>query len=316
MNSRSSNKESLSKDIKAEASALGFFACGIAKAEAVDSVTANQLTNWLHEGKHADMAYMGNYTDKRLDPRLLMDGLRSIVCVALNYAPQKRIAPGEFQFATYAYGNDYHDVVRSKLHLLAAKFGMVNYRAFCDSAPVMERYWAVQAGLGWVGRNHQLIIPNAGSMFFLGELFVDIELEYDTPVANRCGTCHRCIDACPTHALTDGEELDARKCLSYQTIENRGAISPTVANAMGETIYGCDRCQQVCPWNRFAQPNNTPELQPKEELLQMTKEKWLQLTEEDYRRIFKGSAVKRAKYAGLMRNIHAVEAQQNKSENE
>lgn len=310
MSSRFSTDKSLSEQLKAEAISLGFFACGIAKADAVDAETARHLRHWLQTGRQAGMTYMGNYADKRLDPRLLMDGLRSIVCVALNYTPRRRIRPDELQIAAYAYGNDYHDVVKSKLRLLASRFGLTNYRVFCDSAPVLERYWAVQAGLGWIGRNRQLIIPHAGSMFFLGELFLDIELEYDHPVPNRCGDCHRCMDACPTQALTDGNTLDANRCLSYQTIENRGPISPAIAHAMGNTIYGCDRCQQVCPWNRFAQPNDTPELQPKDELLQMTREKWLRLTEEDYRRIFRGSAVKRAKYTGLMRNIHAVEDQQ------
>ena len=255
------------------------------------------------------MDYMANYTDKRLDPRLLMNGLRSIVCVALNYAPQRRMSPDEYQIASYAYGKDYHDVVKAKLHQIAARAGLTNYRVFCDSAPVLERYWAVQSGLGWIGRNRQLIIPHAGSMFFLGELFLDVELEYDRPMKSRCGNCHRCMDACPTQALINGDTLDANRCLSFQTIENRGQLSPAATHAMGNMIYGCDRCQDVCPWNRFARSNDMPELQPSDELLQMTKKKWQQLTEEDYRRLFKGSAVKRAKYSGLMRNIKAAEKQ-------
>lgn len=298
-----------SSKVKAEAAALGFFACGIAKADAVDEHTAAHLRQWLHSGGNADMDYMHNYTDKRLDPRLLMEGLKSIVCVALNYTPAERIPQDEYQFAAYAYGNDYHDVVKSKLHLLAAKLGVENYRAFCDSAPVLERYWAERAGLGWLGRNHQLIIPHAGSMFFLGELFLDVELDYDQPMDSSCGTCRQCIDACPTKALSVDKELDATRCLSYQTIENRGPIAPHVAAAMGNTIYGCDRCQQACPWNRFAKPTDEPLLQPKTELLQMTKDDWLHLTIDDYRRLFKGSAVKRAKYEGLMRNIEAVSKQ-------
>ncbi|MCI6551186.1 MAG: tRNA epoxyqueuosine(34) reductase QueG [Prevotella sp.] len=309
MNSRFSIENTLSAKIKAEAAALGFFACGIAKADAVDPATANQLRQWLHEGRHATMDYMANYTDKRLDPRLLMDGLRSIVCVALNYAPQRRMSPDEYQIASYAYGKDYHDVVKAKLHQIAARAGLTNYRVFCDSAPVLERYWAVQSGLGWIGRNRQLIIPHAGSMFFLGELFLDVELEYDRPMKSRCGNCHRCMDACPTQALINGDTLDANRCLSFQTIENRGQLSPAATHAMGNMIYGCDRCQDVCPWNRFARSNDMPELQPSDELLQMTKKKWQQLTEEDYRRLFKGSAVKRAKYSGLMRNIKAAEKQ-------
>ncbi len=300
----------LSNEIKAEARNLGFFACGIVRAETVDEDTANNLRRWLETDGNADMAYMNNYTDKRLDPRLLMDGLKSIVCVALNYAPAKHLPEGEYQLAAYALGYDYHEIVKSKLRQLAAKIGIIKYRAFCDSAPVLERYWAERAGLGWTGRNHQLIIPHAGSMFFLGELFLDIELEYDKPTQKRCGSCHKCIECCPTGALSTNESKTAFNsfcCLSYQTIENRGMISDIASSQMGESIYGCDKCQQVCPWNNFATPNTTPELQPKEELLGMTKEKWHNLTEEDYKRIFKDSAVKRAKYTGLMRNIHAAE---------
>lgn len=296
----------LSNNIKAEAKNLGFFACGIVKPTNVDNDTTTHLKHWLDNGDNADMNYMNNYTDKRLDPRLLMDGLKSIVCVALNYTPEKHIPTDEFQFAEYAYGKDYHDVVKTKLRTLADKFKFNNYRVFCDSAPILERYWAVKAGLGWTGRNHQLIIPNAGSMFFLGELFIDIELEYDKPQKNRCGKCHACIDNCPTHALSEDKELDANKCLSYLTIENRKDIPSFYKSKMGNTIYGCDRCQQVCPWNRFATPTQEKELQPSEAFLNMTKEQWFSLTEDEYRKLFKGSAVKRVKYAGLMRNINST----------
>lgn len=303
-------KKELTLKIKAEAKNLGFFACGIAKADAVDADVVASYRKWIAGGDHATMNYLENYPDKRFDPRLLMPGLKSIVSVALNYAPSHRMPDGEPQFAAYALGKDYHDVVKHKLRQMAETLGQADYRAFCDSAPVLERYWAVKAGLGWTGRNHQLIIPHAGSMFFLGELFLPVELEYDEPMESHCGKCHRCIDACPTHALrlADGEEgkteFDARRCLSYQTIENRGDIPSELSDKMGDTIYGCDRCQSACPWNRFAQPNTTPELQPSDELLGMTREDWLSLTEDDYRRLFKGSAVKRAKYSGLMRNIH------------
>ncbi len=306
----------LSNSIKAEAIGLGFTACGIAKAEPVDNFTAQKVMRWLAQGDYAGMAYMNNYTDKRLDPRLLMPEVKSIVCVALNYAPARTLPEGEYQFAAYALGKDYHDIVKAKLHRLAAIFGFENYRAFCDSAPVLERYWAERAGLGWTGRNHQLIIPKAGSMFFLGELFLDVELEYDRPQVSKCGRCHACIDACPTQAILPDREFDAEKCLSYQTIENREDLNPTTIQAMGNTIYGCDRCQQACPWNRFATPNTTPELQPNEALLGMTKERWHNLSEEEYRQIFKGSAVKRAKYAGLMRNIQAANKHQEETGNE
>lgn len=315
MNSR------LSSELKAEALNLGFFACGIARAEAVDDTNAQHVRQWIDEGRQADMDYMRNHTDMRLDPRLLMKGVRSIVSVAMNYTPAQHIPPNQLQFAAYAYGEDYHDIVKKKLRQLALTFGFkelrmqdepnkeeddVYFRAFCDSAPVLERYWATRAGLGWIGRNHQLIIPKAGSMFFLGELFLTIELDYDEPMHSRCGNCHACIDACPTGAITKDGPLDANKCLSYQTIENRGDISKDIAEKMGNTVYGCDRCQQACPWNRFSIPNNTPELQPKPEFLSMTRDKWMQLSKDEYRQLFKKSAVKRAKYEGLMRNIQAI----------
>lgn len=323
-----------SETIKGEAVELGFSACGIAKAEAVDEVTSQHFQEWIAQGHQAEMHYMENHLDKRLDPRLLMDGLKTIVCVALNYTPLHRLPDGEYQIAAYALGQDYHDIVKQKLHHLASRIlsplkshlssltshpsPLNSYRAFSDSAPILERYWAVRAGLGWVGRNHQLIIPphtshpspltSSGSMFFLGELFLTQEVDlYDQPMKSRCGTCRRCIDACPTHALTeDTHSFDAHQCLSYQTIENRGAIPPDMAAKMSNTIYGCDRCQQACPWNRFAAPTTEPTLMAKQELLSMTRVQWQQLSQEDYQRLFKGSAVKRAKYEGLMRNIRAV----------
>lgn len=301
--------------IKAEASRLGFFVCGFARAEPVSEAMRRHYLGWLADGRNADMAYLGNNLDKRFDPRLLMPGVKTIVVVAQNYFPARRLPEGEPQIADYALGLDYHDIVKQKLRQLAATVGIADYRAFVDTAPVLERYWAVRAGLGWIGKNQQLIIPHAGSEFFLGELFVTVELPPDEPLPNRCGTCHRCVDACPTHALSlpatcvegygDITRFDARLCLSYQTIENRGELTVDAKAAMGDTFYGCDRCQRACPWNRFAKPSTEPLLQPREELLAMTRQKWENLTEEDYRRLFKGSAVKRAKYEGLMRNIKA-----------
>lgn len=306
---------SLKDKIKAEASRLGFFVCGFARAELVSEAMRRHYLGWLADGRNADMAYLGNNLDKRFDPRLLMPGVKTIVVVAQNYFPARRLPEGEPQIADYALGLDYHDIVKQKLRQLAATVGIADYRAFVDTAPVLERYWAVRAGLGWIGKNQQLIIPHAGSEFFLGELFVTVELPPDEPLPNRCGTCHRCVDACPTHALSlpatcvegygDITRFDARLCLSYQTIENRGELTVDAKAAMGDTFYGCDRCQRACPWNRFAKPSTEPLLQPREELLAMTRQKWGNLTEEDYRRLFKGSAVKRAKYEGLMRNIKA-----------
>ena len=338
----------LSHEIKAEALRLGFSACGIARAEPVDEATAAAFREWLQSGGHATMQYMENYEDKRLDPRLLMPGVKSIISVALNYTPETPVKG----FANYAIGKDYHDIVKQKLHQLANSslftlHSSLNYRAFSDSAPVLERYWAMKAGLGFIGKNHQLIIPGMGSQFFLGELFVDIELEPDAPCRQHCGNCHRCIDACPTgalaplqlstpHQLPRGGESDAAQtpspsgedgrgvlegvgvsfngalCLSYLTIENRGDIPEEAAQKMGETFYGCDRCQQVCPWNAKAKPTAEPLLQPTSELLSMKDEDWQQLSIEQYRKLFKGSAVKRAKYEGLMRNIKAIRNEQDK----
>ncbi len=339
----------LSSDIiKAEARNLGFFACGIAKAEQVDNCYASLFKKWLSLKGHADMQYMANNIDKRLDPRLLLDNAKSIVCVALNYAPARSLPKQELQIAAYALGHDYHDIVKKKLHSLAAKLQLTHYRAFCDSAPVLEQYWAAKAGIGWIGRNQQLIIPHAGSMFFLGELLIDVETEYDTPAKSHCGNCHACISACPTGALrvmngnpvgkVEDEEvnvndkgdgnvkndvidvnneddvhdkdivssimLDSSLCISYQTIENKNEIPSEIAAKMGNHIYGCDICLNACPWNRFATPTTEQLLQPNNELLQMTSEKWHSLTEQEYRKLFKGSAVKRAGYVKLMRSIN------------
>ena len=336
MSSRYSRKE-----IKVEAERLGFFACGIARAEPVDAETAAAVRGWISKGSQATMDYMANYTEKRLNPCLLVPGTKSIVSLAMNYAPAQTMPETEYQLAAYAYGQDYHDVMKAKLRQLAAlianKFEGESdsevgendgnstaittpktnetseepageIRVFVDTAPVLERYWAQRAGLGWIGKNHQLIIPRAGSMFFLGEIFLPYEFEsYDSPMPSRCGNCRRCIEACPTCAITDEWGFDSEKCLSYQLIENRGELSEQAKQSMGTTIYGCDRCQTACPWNKFATPNTTPEFQPKSELLAMTKADWHNLTIDEYRALFKGSAVKRVKFDGLKRNISAKE---------
>lgn len=320
------DEKMIASKIKAEAQRFGFFACGIAKAAPVEENVAEAYRKWLENGEEASMAYMTNYLEKRLNPALLVPGVRSIVSLAMNYAPAQQLPEGEYQLAAYALGQDYHDLMKQRLRELAVNIGAptelfqkgkkpqsadekeeTGWGIFCDTAPVLERYWAQRAGLGWVGRNHQLIIPHAGSMFFLGEVFLPFAVDvYDTPMQSRCGSCHRCIDACPTHAIIPDEDFHADRCLSYQLIENRGELSDEAKAAMGNTIYGCDRCQTACPWNRFATPNTEPALQPKPELLSMSKEAWHNLSVEDYRRLFKGSAVKRVKFDGLKRNIDAT----------
>ena len=290
--------------IKAEAQSLGFDLCGVARAAAVSPQTALMQNNWIDAGMHAAMHYLERNCDKRLNPTLLVEGCKSIVSVALNYAPKEQ-AKG---IAAYAQGKDYHKIIKDKLHLLLKKINEAtpcNGRAFCDSAPLLERYWATQAGLGWIGRNRQLIIPGKGSYFFLGELLIDIELEYDTPITdNHCGNCRRCIDNCPGKALSN-DGLNANNCISYLTIEHRGQLPENIGEMMGNSFYGCDRCQTICPHNRFATPNNTPELQPDAELLQMTPEKWSALSKEQYDTLFTGSAVERCGYEQLLRNIAA-----------
>jgi epoxyqueuosine reductase len=295
--------------IKREALRLGFTACGIAKAEHVSEAEERRFKTWLERGFNADMRCMENYLEKRMDPRLLLDGAKSIVSVALNYTPKKAMPKSQPQIAAYALGKDYHDVVKFMLFQLASSLQCEegNFKVCVDTSPILERYWAVKAGLGWQSKSKQLIIPKAGTMFFLGELLLCRDVDhYDQPMESRCGNCQQCIDACPTRVLSPDGSFDARRCLSYQTIENRGELSEATAKAMGNVIYGCDRCQLCCPVNRWAKPTNNSELQPSEQLLQMTAEQWEELTQEEYRTLFKGSAVKRVKYSGLMRNINAA----------
>lgn len=314
----------LTQMIKSEAQRLGFFACGMAKAQPVSQQAQLKLTQWLEQHGQTSMQYMENYTELRLDPRRLLPQAKTVVSLALNYTPAQRLPDNTYQIAAYAYGKDYHDIMRQRLYSLLAFIQQqeptAQGRVCCDTAPILERYWAQQAGIGWIGKNHQLIIPptnnpdgqqqGGGTMCFLGELLLNIDLDYDHPIPDRCGTCRRCIDACPTKALAHNVFL-AEHCLSYQLIENRNQLSSHAQQHMGNNIYGCDQCQQACPWNQFATPTHIEELQPSTSLLNMTDEKWEQLDEDTYRTLFKGSAVKRAKYHGLMRNIQAAKQQKN-----
>lgn len=294
-----------SLQVKTEAARLGFSACGLAPAAPLPKERAAALHRWLAAGMHGEMGYLERHASLRLDPTLLVPGARTVVSVALNYYPAATPPEGGFRLARYALGLDYHDVVRQRLRALLAAIGAESDgRPCCDTAPVDEHYWAVRCGLGWQGRNGQLIIPGAGSYFFLGELLLTLPADrYDEPSAPRCGTCSRCVKACPGGALNGDGTMDARRCLSYLTIEQRGPLPSGTGRLMGRCFYGCDRCSETCPWNRFARPTDVEAFAPRPGLLDMTDEAWLRLSPEEYRTLFKGSAVKRAKYEGLMRNI-------------
>lgn len=299
--------------IREEARRLGFSFIGMARAERMDE-EARRLEAWLHKGMHGQMTYMENYFEQRVDPRLLVEGARSVVSLAYNYySPQRQSDPDAPKIAQYAYGEDYHFVLKHKLKTLLAfireQIGEVNGRCFVDSAPVLERDWARRAGVGWVGKNTLLIHPKAGSYFFLSELILDLELIYDQPIKDYCGTCTRCIDACPTGAIDpQGYWVDGSKCISYFTIELRDAIPESFKGKFENWMFGCDICQDVCPWNRFADPHNEPAFEPNAELLGMTKSDWTDLTEEVFQRVFRKSPVKRTKYVGLKRNIDFLNA--------
>ncbi len=301
----------LSQQIKAEAKRLGFAVCGIARAEDVPHEEMQRFAEWVAQGQHGTMSYLERNSDKRESPCALVPGCKSIVSVAMNYA-QPTCNEEQMHISCYARGKDYHKVMKERLFALLKSINEATGaqgRAFCDSAPVMEHYWAVKAGIGWVGRNHQLIIPKMGSRFFLGELFIDQEAEPDHPYTeNHCGTCMRCIETCPTGALT-ATNFDARKCLSYLTIEYRGELPENIGEKMGKCFYGCDRCNNACPWNKFSTTTNIDELLAIKELKEMNDERWRSLTEEQYNTLFKESAVERAGYAQLMRNIEATKKQ-------
>ncbi len=304
-------------ELKGMLSRFGFSAIGIAKAEPVDSANVRRFKNWLDSGMNGSMNYMSNNVDKRLDPCLLLPSARSVIVVALNYYPAKLLPAEHIQFAYYAYGKDYHDVMRRcmsefahtlQIHDIREKTPDENsiYKGLicCDTVPVLDRYWAWKSGIGWIGKNTSLIVPGSGSFFFLGEIITELECdEYDSPMQSRCGGCNKCMDACPTGALCSEYTLDSRRCLSYLTIENRGNIPSDLASKVGDCVYGCDRCQKACPHNRFSKPTSVDEFMPSEEFLAMERDDWHNLSRDDYQRLFCGSAVKRARYEGLKRNI-------------
>ncbi|MFI3239028.1 MAG: tRNA epoxyqueuosine(34) reductase QueG [Bacteroidales bacterium] len=297
------------EQIREYALSLGFTACGFAIAQPIPEHIFQEYQRWINAGNHGDMHYMQNYPEIRRDPRLLMEGAKSIITLALNYYPKEFQSEGLPQIAYYAYGADYHDVMRSKLKQLGAyineHFGGA-FRPCVDTAPIVERYWAVQSGLGFVGVNRLLIIPNQGSYYFLGELITDLELEADVACGDSCADCNLCISSCPVGALSREGGLDATKCLSAMTIEYKGDELPVeIAEKLGNRVYGCDRCQMVCPHNHDAEPTTIKEFTPSAELLQLNADRINSLTETEFRQIFSRSAIKRIKLAGLQRNLRA-----------
>ena len=294
--------------VRREAHRLGFGFVGFARAQKLDE-EAVRLEKWLNANAHGKMAYMANHFDMRVDPTLLVPGAKTVICLTFNYFnPDKQEDPDAPVIASYAYGQDYHFVVKDRLKSLLdyirTEIGEVDGRCFVDSAPVMEREWAKRSGIGWNGRNTLTINPKAGSFFFLAEIICDLPLIYDDPVRDHCGTCRRCIDACPTEAISpEGYFLDASRCISYLTIELREEIPATFKGKTDNWMFGCDVCQDVCPWNRFSRRHETPEFEPHPDLLGMTRRDWQELTEEVFGRVFRKSAVKRVKFEGLKRNI-------------
>lgn len=296
--------------IKAEASRLGFDFCGVSKAGFLEE-EAPRLERWLLQNMHGKMKYMEHYFDKRLDPRKLVDGAQSVISVLYNYYPaSKQENEDAPKISKYAYGEDYHLVIRKKLaellHFISVEIGEVQGRAFVDSAPVLDKAWAKKSGLGWIGKNSNLITREQGSFFFIAELILDLELEEDGPIEDYCGTCTACIDACPTDAIVAPYVVDGSKCISYFTIELKDEIPSAVKGKFGNWAFGCDICQDVCPWNRFSKPHREQAFQPSDELMKMNKREWAEISEEVFAKIFPRSAVKRTGYKGLTRNLKFI----------
>lgn len=299
-------KQKYTEQIKAKAQRLGFFSCGISKAEFLE-MEAPRLENYLKKGMHGEMHYMENHFDKRLDPTKLVEGSKSVISLLLNYYPEKKQQEDTYKISKYAFGRDYHFVIKDKLKdllkFIQVEIGEVDGRAFVDSAPVLDKAWAARSGLGWIGKNSNLLTRQVGSFYFIAELIIDLELEYDTPVTDHCGSCTACIDACPTQAIVEPYKVDGSKCISYFTIELKEELPITVKGQFEDWMFGCDICQDVCPWNRFSKPHNEPLFNPHPQLLGMDKKDWEEITKDTFNDIFRKSAVKRTKYSGLKRNI-------------
>lgn len=299
-------KEKYSNLIKSKASAFGFQSCGISKADFLEE-EAPRLEQWLKNNFHGEMRYMENHFDKRLDPRLLVEGSKSVISLSYNYFPEELQNNSDFKLAKYAYGEDYHDVIKDKLRILVAELqeeiGEFAFRVFVDSAPVLEKAWAKKSGIGWIGKNSNLITKKNGSFYFLAEIICDLDLVEDFPVLDHCGSCTKCIDACPTQAIVSDKIIDGSKCISYATIELKDQIPDFFKDKMEDWMFGCDICQDVCPWNRFSAPTLEEKFRPNSEIKNFTKQEWKDITQEIFSSVFKKSAVKRTKFSGLKRNL-------------
>lgn len=300
------SKENNTAFIKSEAKRLGFLSCGISKAGFLEE-EAPRLENWLNKNMNGQMSYMENHFDKRLNPTLLVDGAKSVISLLLNYYPSEFQNEESYKISKYAYGQDYHFVIKEKLkellHFIQTEIGEVSGRAFVDSAPVLDKAWAAKSGLGWMGKNTNLITQKVGSFYFIAELIVDLELDYDAPTTDHCGSCTACIDACPTEAIVAPYVVDGSKCISYFTIELKENIPTEMKGKFHDWVFGCDICQDVCPWNRFSKSHSEPLFQANPELLSYTKKEWEEITEDVFKEVFKNSAVKRTKLEGLKRNV-------------
>lgn len=300
------SKSDYTKLIKQEAQRLGFLSCGISKAGFLEE-EAPRMEQWLKNQMHGQMSYMEDHFDKRLDPTLLVHGAKSVVSLLLNYYPPELQIEGSYKVSKYAYGKDYHNVIQKKLRKLLrairAEIGEVSGRAFIDIAPVMDKAWAAKSGLGWIGKNSNLITQKTGSFYFIAELILDLDLEYDNPTTDHCGSCTACIDACPTQAIIAPYVVDGSKCISYYTIELKENLPLEMKGKFDDWAFGCDTCQDVCPWNRFSTPHNEPLLTPNTGLLSLTKKDWEEITEETFDKVFTNSPLKRAKLEGIKRNI-------------
>ena len=296
--------------IKQKAEKFGFQSCGISKAEFLEE-EAPRLETWLNKGYHGEMKYMENHFDKRLNPTLLVEGAKSVISLSYNYFPKVKIDEiNNFKISKYAYGEDYHEVIKDILKVMVTELqeeiGEFGFRVFVDSAPVLEKAWARKSGLGWVGKNANLITKKHGSFYFLAEIICDLELEYDLAVTDHCGSCRACIDACPTQAIVSDRIVDGSKCISYATIELKNEIPDYFNGKMDDWMFGCDVCQDVCPWNRFSAPTLQEKFAPNFQKLNFRKNEWKELTQELFSEIFKKSAVKRTKFSGLMRNVNLL----------